>query len=435
MADKKISDFTTAGSIADGDYLEIETVAGNSRKVPASTLKTYVASSLLPGGRLTLVSGVPVARSDQLAKTSVYYTPYLGNMVPIYSGSAWAAKTFAELTMSLDTTNQLAEKLHDMFVWDNAGSAAIGAGPAWAYAATVTMTIATPGVITWTAHGLVEGDTVVFSTTGALPTGFTAGTTYYVSRAPTTNTFNLSTSKANAAAGTLIATSGSQSGVHTATNATRGRGTGAGTTEIELKDGIWTNKNSITLTNGAGAGTSGIAANTATYVGTVYMTANGQTAMVLLPNAAANGSDNALGVYNAYNRLATTSLERDSTASWTYATATWRSANGSILNRVSFVDGLGHSTAMATCTQVGSSSSSSSRLFSSPALNKTTDHGGVFGRLGTNGGAGLDNTSSVTMGFAPVLGFNYVQAVEYASAATATMLGNGNQGLAVWIEI
>jgi hypothetical protein len=46
--------------------------------------------------------------------------------------------------------------------------------------ATVTMTIASPGVVTWTGHGLQAGDAFQFSTTGALPTGVTAGTTYYV---------------------------------------------------------------------------------------------------------------------------------------------------------------------------------------------------------------------------------------------------------------
>lgn len=76
---------------------------------------------------------------------------------------------------------------------------------------TVTITIASPGVITWTAHGLGAGTPVAFSTTGALPTGFVAATTYYVVN-PTTNTFQL----AATVGGSAINTSGSQSGVHTA---------------------------------------------------------------------------------------------------------------------------------------------------------------------------------------------------------------------------
>jgi hypothetical protein len=79
---------------------------------------------------------------------------------------------------------------------------------------TATITIASPAVITNNAHGLVLGAPVYFTTTGALPTGLTANTVYYVTN-PATNTFNLSTTLANAIAGTKINTSGTQSGTHT----------------------------------------------------------------------------------------------------------------------------------------------------------------------------------------------------------------------------
>lgn len=93
--------------------------------------------------------------------------------------------------------------------------------------ATVTITIATPAVITWTSHGFCfsgaggacgtttnASTAIKFTTTGALPTGITAGTTYYL-KAIDANTFNIATSCANALAGTFVATSGTQSGVHT----------------------------------------------------------------------------------------------------------------------------------------------------------------------------------------------------------------------------
>lgn len=80
---------------------------------------------------------------------------------------------------------------------------------------TVTITIATPGVVSWTAHGLVAGDPVTFNTTGALPTGITAGTTYYViATGLTADTFRISATVGGAA----VNTSGTQSGTHTAYN-------------------------------------------------------------------------------------------------------------------------------------------------------------------------------------------------------------------------
>ncbi len=78
---------------------------------------------------------------------------------------------------------------------------------------TVTITIAAPGVIT-TAYDIPTGTPVVFTTTGALPTGITAGTVYWWIRQSAT-TGNIATSFANAQAGTQITTSGSQSGVQT----------------------------------------------------------------------------------------------------------------------------------------------------------------------------------------------------------------------------
>lgn len=76
-----------------------------------------------------------------------------------------------------------------------------------------TVTIATPGVFTRTAHQLLTGHKVQLSTTGALPTGLTAATTYFV-HVIDANTFHLSTTRANLAAATYIATTGSQSGTH-----------------------------------------------------------------------------------------------------------------------------------------------------------------------------------------------------------------------------
>lgn len=83
--------------------------------------------------------------------------------------------------------------------------------------ATVTMTIASPCVVTWTTHGLAVGTRVRFTTTNTLPTGIVAGTDYFVSSTgqPSTNEFRVSTSLANALAGINVNTSGTQSGTHT----------------------------------------------------------------------------------------------------------------------------------------------------------------------------------------------------------------------------
>lgn len=83
-----------------------------------------------------------------------------------------------------------------------------------------SITIAAPGVVTSEAHGLKTADKVVFSTTGALPTGLSVDTFYYVIEGTYSDglvdpdSFTLASSRANALAGTEITTSGSQSGAH-----------------------------------------------------------------------------------------------------------------------------------------------------------------------------------------------------------------------------
>lgn len=89
------------------------------------------------------------------------------------------------------------------------------------FQSTVTITIAAPGIVTWNAHGFIAGTPVVFSNVGgALPTGITAGVTYFVAQDAnlTTNTFDVSDTYAHALAGTnQVTTTGMQSGTQSAT--------------------------------------------------------------------------------------------------------------------------------------------------------------------------------------------------------------------------
>jgi microcystin-dependent protein len=102
---------------------------------------------------------------------------------------------------------------------------------------TVTMTIATPAVLTLASHGLATGDGIYFTTTGALPTGLAINTKYWVVKIDA-NTFNVSTTLANALAGTKIATSGSQSGTHTMFLTPYGVGDGTTTFTLPSMKGI-----------------------------------------------------------------------------------------------------------------------------------------------------------------------------------------------------
>lgn len=73
----------------------------------------------------------------------------------------------------------------------------------------VTITIASPGVVTWAAHGLVDGNKIKLDSLGELPTGYTKGVKYFVVNAAT-DTFQLALTLGGAA----INTSGTQSSTH-----------------------------------------------------------------------------------------------------------------------------------------------------------------------------------------------------------------------------
>lgn len=74
----------------------------------------------VPGGRLTLESGVPVSSADQTSKTTIYYTPYMGNRIPLWTGSIWASFTFAETSFALGTLTS--GKPYDVFGYLSAGA-------------------------------------------------------------------------------------------------------------------------------------------------------------------------------------------------------------------------------------------------------------------------------------------------------------------------
>ena len=84
--------------------------------------------------------------------------------------------------------------------------------------ATATMSIASPCVVTKSSHGNRDGTPCSFTTTGALPTGVTAGTVYYI-RSIDIHTFHLYDTYAHAidtgSTTGRVDTSGTQSGTHT----------------------------------------------------------------------------------------------------------------------------------------------------------------------------------------------------------------------------
>lgn len=79
-------------------------------------------SESLCEGRLTLTSGTAVTTSDVTAATTVYFTPYQGNQIFLYSGTAWQMVTFSEVSVAVPATMTTP---FDIFGYNNSGSLAL----------------------------------------------------------------------------------------------------------------------------------------------------------------------------------------------------------------------------------------------------------------------------------------------------------------------
>lgn len=135
------------------------------------------------------------------------------------AASAAYTATAATLTTALDNTRPPGAALYQLL-----GTTALF----WSQGIVdATFTASTSDELTATAHGLALGDAVQVSTSGGLPAGLSAATTYFaiVSDALGANKFKLATSYANALAGTAIDITTAGTGTHTvSTVATTGAG-------------------------------------------------------------------------------------------------------------------------------------------------------------------------------------------------------------------
>jgi len=181
------------------------------------------------------------------------------------------------------------------------------------------------------------------------------------------------------------------------------RGAGAGTTEIECYLGMAVNKNSLTLRHGAASGdTVTIPARQGALLGSVRMTANGQTEDSVLKRF----------VSNLARPMPRPMAVTDATSTWTYSTASFRQANGSAANQVAWLHCLAGRPVKATAFSYVNNSTSTNRIM----------HTGV----------GIDSTS----GSSAVIDFMAV--ADNVRSQPATAVYNGFPGLgyhvAAWLE-
>ena len=81
-----------------------------------------VLASAFAGGRLTLESGVPISTTDQSAKTTIYYAPYVNSSIGLYDTTnlVWVPYSFTQRSLALGTLSSGFN--YDVFMYSNTGT-------------------------------------------------------------------------------------------------------------------------------------------------------------------------------------------------------------------------------------------------------------------------------------------------------------------------
>lgn len=320
------------------EVLYVCTATGTSSTAEWSAINAAAATPAVPSpqGYLTPTSGTPVILSDSAAATTVYYTPFVGNLVPIYNGARFVPTEFTERTLTL-ASQHTASNIFDVFMFSDDGVLTLVTGPAWS-----------------------------------------------------------------------SATAGSGS-----------RGTGAGTTQLTRLNGYWVNAVSMTGRNGTDTFT--VAANLGTYLGSLFI--DGTNGQVTCHRAF--GQSRKWGIWNAYNRQPLYLKAGDSTASWTYTTATIRASNNATANSLTVFQGLAEEVYDLRFEQNANTNSSSTTVITNGiGWNSTTAMSGKSGKSGKVGELTGDDTLTCNLTAAyrqvPNAGINVVTALENAPTASGT---------------
>ena len=216
-------DFVTfSGAVGIGGVGTNVTAAVLNREFQVTVIdaNTYtIQISVTPNA--TAIAGSPGGGAAVVARYQINVGPAVAVPVIGWGAGGWGLGTWGIGTSSysgirLWSQSNYGEDLvfnprgGGIYYWDASGGVTSRGVLLNSLGGTATITIASPAVVTSTVF-YTEGAAIKFSTTGALPTGITAGTTYYVFGVSGL-VFNLIDVNGN-----VVNTSGTQSGVQSIT--------------------------------------------------------------------------------------------------------------------------------------------------------------------------------------------------------------------------
>jgi len=220
----------TAHGCVSGDFVTYSGATGLGGNITATVLNAEHQVTVVNANVYTITVGVNANATDAAGSpgggtVTAAYQINVGPefVVPItgWGGGTWGSGVWGTGGSSLATIRLWSQRNYGedlvfgprggaVYYWDATSGVTSRGVLLRSLGGTATITIASPAVVTSTVL-YTEGAAVVFSTTGALPTGITAGTTYFAF-----NNVGL-TFQLIDAAGNIVNTSGTQSGTQTIT--------------------------------------------------------------------------------------------------------------------------------------------------------------------------------------------------------------------------
>jgi len=210
---------TLAHGAGVGDYVTFSGATGTYNttfnaefqivNVPSTTTFTITTGSAIAAGSY---GGSSVSAAFQINVGPAIVEPFFGWGAGPWGYGSWGNGLSSNTSIRLWSASNWGEDLifgprgGGLYYWDATNGVTTRGVNVNTLGGTVTLTIASPCVITLSTV-LAEGTAIKLATTGALPTGLTAGTTYYLRNVDGV-TANLSATLT----GSIINTSGSQSG-------------------------------------------------------------------------------------------------------------------------------------------------------------------------------------------------------------------------------
>lgn len=199
------------------------------------------------------------------------------------------------------------------------------------------------------------------------------------------------------------------------------RGTGAASSELQIKNGVLTNKNSMTLRFGSSVGnTVTVPVNQATLLGTIRTTADGVTEDSFLKRF----------VSNLYNSDFREMRAIDTTDNWNWSTASFHQKNASAANQVEWVHCVaGRSVVLDEDGFVTNLGASTHDMGVGIGIDSTTTASNqrAFKVTGNNTSLGPQRTSAFYNGY-PGIGYHKACELEYGGGSD-TQLWFGDAGV------